>query len=374
MEKTMNVNGSDITQQQLFFLVLQTQIGVGVLSLAFNVFNTAEQDGWISTLIAGVAIQVAIIIIWMMARRFPSSTIFDILPQLLGKWIGNVVNLGYLIYFIMTAALVLAINDQIIKNWVLPETPSWVISLLMTITGVYICTGSLRILARFYSFVSLLLIVLFLLTTYGLKDAEFLNLLPVGEAGGIKIITGAKEAMVSILGFELLLVIYPFVKGKSSGILKKASWANLLVTLFYTYTVVVSLAYFSPGELKLVPEPIIYMLKTFEFNVLDRVDLVFLSIWEVSVATSFMIYLFIASKGLAHFFHQSEHHNKFVPWLGGLVFISSLIPGNNELVIKAFSEYVSYLGLIFAVGLPAFLLIISYLFRKKEPEVMVNDN
>src|SRR5699024_11306607 len=74
---------SDVCSSDLFFLVLQTQIGVGVLSLAFNVFNTAEQDGWISTLIAGLAIQVAIIIIWMMARRFPSSTIFDILPQLL---------------------------------------------------------------------------------------------------------------------------------------------------------------------------------------------------------------------------------------------------------------------------------------------------
>ncbi|SFE48001.1 spore germination protein (amino acid permease) [Lentibacillus persicus] len=367
-------SGNNITQQQLFFLVIQAQIGVGILSLAFNVFDTARQDGWISMLVAGLAIQVAIVVIWMLCRRFPSSMLFDILSRLLGKWIGNIVNSGYLIYFTFTAAAVLAVNAQVIKNWILPATPSWVISFLMTFTGIYVCTGNLRVLARFFTVVSVLLVVLFLVTTYGLREANFIHLFPIGEAGGMKILSGAKEAILAILGFDLLLVIYPFVQGKSSGILKKVSLANLLVTLFYTYTIVITLAYFSPNELKLVPEPIIYMLKTFEFPVFARVDLVFLSIWLVSVATSFMIYLFMASKGIAYMFHRSEKHYKFVPWLGGMVFIVSLIPGNDELKVSAMSTYASNLSFIFTMGIPAFLLIISYLFRKKENEVKADDN
>ncbi|WP_347548538.1 GerAB/ArcD/ProY family transporter [Pseudalkalibacillus hwajinpoensis] len=357
--------GGEITQQQLFFLIIQTQIGIGVLSLAFNVFTAAKQDAWIAMLIAGLMVQFSIMIIWLLCQRFPSSMLYSMVPQISGKWIGNLLNCGYLVYFTMTAALVLTLHSQIISNWVLPETPSWIISLLMTGTGIYICMGNLKVLGRFFSFVSLFLVVLFLLMTYGLKDANFLYLLPVGEAGMVDLLKGAKEAVISQLGFEMLLVVFPFVIGKSSKTLKTASWANLVVVLFYTYTIFVTLSYFSPEELKFVPQPVIYMLKAFEFSVLSRVDLVFLSIWVVSVTTSFMIYLYMASKGIAYFFKSSSHW-KYVPWIGGLAFSITLFLNGDEQLVSRFSTYVSQLGILFVLIIPILLLLSSYLFHKKE--------
>lgn len=358
-----------ISGKQLFFLVVQTQIGVGVLSLSYDVFSISKQDGWISVLLAGIFVQGAIFVIWALCRRFPSFPFYAFLPQILGKWAGNLLSFFYICYFIVTAALILVLFGEMINVWILPDTPTFLIILLMLITGVYICVENFRVLARFYTFVSLLLLGLFLLMTYALRDANPLYLLPVGESGFLNILKGSKEAILSLTGIEVLLVLYPYTQGRSYGKLKWVSLANLFVTLFYTYTVLVSLAYFSPQEIALVPQPVIYMLKAFEFNVITRIDLIFLSIWIVSVATSFITYLFIASKGIAYLFKKENNHAKFVPWVGASVFVIALLPNNDELKISAFNTFVSQLSLIFVLGIPVVLLLYSYLFHKKKSGV-----
>ena len=47
------MNKNSISVSQLFFIVLQTQIGIGVSGLPYNLFKTAHTDGWISMLISG---------------------------------------------------------------------------------------------------------------------------------------------------------------------------------------------------------------------------------------------------------------------------------------------------------------------------------
>ena len=52
----MTKKDQSITKFQLFFILIQSQIGVGLLSLPNAVQKTAKGDGWISTLLAGLAV------------------------------------------------------------------------------------------------------------------------------------------------------------------------------------------------------------------------------------------------------------------------------------------------------------------------------
>lgn len=355
-----------ISQKQLFFIILQTQIGVGILSLPYSLFLVAKQDSWISLIIAAVFVQIFIFIIWKLGARFPNRTIFEITEILLGKPIGKLISIGYICYFIAVSSLILSLFSILISTWILPNTPYWIVILLMVFTGIYIGTGDLRVIGRFFTVVSVLyLVLIFLMIAVLTSGINFIYLLPVGGSGWLAILKGSKEAFLSMLGFELLLVLFPYVQGESKKKLKMTSFANICLVLFYLFIVIVCLIFFSPAEMKLVPQPVLYALKTLSFNILSRLDLLFLSVWIVSVATSYIIYLFVANHGFQQLFKRTKQ-SKSIVLIGLISFLVSLIPGENVVRIQQFSTTTIQSGFIFAMGLPVVLLLISLLRRKKE--------
>ncbi|WNS78618.1 GerAB/ArcD/ProY family transporter [Domibacillus sp. DTU_2020_1001157_1_SI_ALB_TIR_016] len=54
---------ASISNWQLFFFMLQTHVGVGILSLPYDVHQVAGKDGWLSILLAGFFMQIGIIVI-----------------------------------------------------------------------------------------------------------------------------------------------------------------------------------------------------------------------------------------------------------------------------------------------------------------------
>lgn len=364
----MREGENKVAPYQFFFLIIQSMIGVSLLSLPYTVFQVAKDDGWISMLLAGVITQILLLIMWLLARRFESSTIFEISRKIFGKWIGTVFLIGYLCYFIATASVILLLFSRVLNVWVLPRTPTWATMFLMTLGGMQISRSNLRVFGRFYTFVSILILVLLIFLSYTYKDANFLYLLPVGQSGWKDILTGSKGATLSMLGFESFMVLYPFVKGSPSKKLKIACFANLFVTLFYTVIIVSCFLYFSPAEMALVPEPVLYMLKSFSFSIISRIDLLFLSIWVVTVTTSFMTYFYMVGNGLAHLFNKRNHNG--VDLIGAVViFIVALIPGQNETTIDTIDKAFQQFSIVFVAALPLLFLLCSYLFRKKDKEV-----
>lgn len=355
---------NSISVGQLAFFVLQTQIGVGILSLPFAVFNVAGSDGWISVLIAGLFVQFMIVAIWVLCRRFPGATLFEFIPKILGRLGGMILSFAYIGYFIAVASLILILVENIVKEWAFPNTPSWIIFACIIFSAIYLVKENLRIIARYHMLVSFSFIILIFLFLGVLNYLNVLYILPLGGSGVLSIIKGSKEALLAMLGFDLLLVLFPLTQGKDIQRVKAVSLANLAVTIFYTFITISTLMFFSPEELKLVPEPVLYVLKALEYSVLERIDLVFLSVWILTVSTSFMSYLYIASYGITKI-SRLKHHKKVVPVVGAICFCIALIPGNDKFKIETWAKFISHAGLFFSVIIPILLLLIATLFRIK---------
>ncbi|MCP3738185.1 GerAB/ArcD/ProY family transporter [Rossellomorea sp. BNER] len=363
----MKDNHNKISPFQLSFLILQTQIGVGVLSLPYTVYTVSKGDAWISTLLAGLFVQLAIVIIWFLCRRYPQYSIFRISTLLLGRHFSILINLVYLIYFVMVGCLTITLFSRVLDIWVLPLTPNWVPILLLILTTVYLINENLRIVARFYVVVSFLLIFLFLLVSYSIKGSNLLYIMPIGNSGVIAILKGSKEALISMLGFEVILVAFASTQGESNGKLKAATFANIFVTLFYAYLVFICSIYFSPKEIVIVPEPVLYLLKAFSFTVIERTDLIFLSIWIISVATSVMTYLYLASNCLSYLF-KKKSHRKTLGFVAVGIFICAIIP-QTEQSLETISGIVEKGSLVVIVIIPLFLLLLSLFKGTKEVDI-----
>nr|WP_168413016.1 GerAB/ArcD/ProY family transporter [Bacillus salacetis] len=181
------MNSNKVTKGQLFMLLLQTQIGIGILSLPYDVSQKAESDGWISILISGAVIEILMIMYLFLFIKGKVDSFHSLIQSLLGKWMGSLINSLYFLYFLTIAMLILTLFNEIIDIWVLPRTPNWIIAFMFVILGFYLGRETLQILARFNVLAAPVLVIMFFLVSYALKDAEFLYMFPLGAAG-IKIL------------------------------------------------------------------------------------------------------------------------------------------------------------------------------------------
>ncbi|WP_144460412.1 GerAB/ArcD/ProY family transporter [Siminovitchia fortis] len=355
----------EITQFQLIFLLIHSQVGVGVITLPFDVFMTAKGDSWMSVLLTGVIIQMAIFLFGALMMRFPSSHLYGIVQSLFGKWIGKMIVILYSMYFIAIGGHILAKFVYILKAWMMPQTPAWLILVLMALTAVYIVKDDLQLMARFFVLSSVVLIGFIGLAAYALKDANLTFILPVGTNGVLPVIQGTGEGLYAFQGFELLLVIHPFVQSGKKGVIKAATIANIFITLFYSFLVLTCLLFFSPEEFKLVPEPVLYLVKAFSFRIIERPDLLFTSMWIVLVASAFMNTIYASSLGLSNVMNSNKIKN-YVIITACLCFLLAVIFNGNYEVVSISRIYNKFIVFPFALGLPILFLLISIIFNKKE--------
>lgn len=139
-----------ISQFQLFFIILQAQIGIGVISLPYEVYKISSNDAWISVFIAGVVVQIGIFIMWLLCRRYPHLTIFELMSFIVGKPTAFVLKLGYISYFLLSTILTALQFGEKVNTWILPRTPIWVISVLIIAIGVFCVRENLKVMARFF--------------------------------------------------------------------------------------------------------------------------------------------------------------------------------------------------------------------------------
>lgn len=352
-----------MSPKQLFLFIIQAQIGVGVLSIPYDLTKTAKGGGGISVLIAGVVTQIIILIMWALLRRFPGMNLFQIALRLGGPVIGRFLIACYVGYFILLGSNVLLSAYMVLQRWILQSTPKWVVLLLFCIMTYYLAKEKLTVLARFYSLSSMLFIPLIIFVSYGLTQARIEYMLPLTEAGLINILKGSKDTTISMYGFEMFLIIFPFIDASDSKKLKMISLSNLFVTLFYTFVVCTCLMVFNQTQLAMIPEPVIYLVKSLNFYIIDRADILFLSIWSITLVCSIASYCYAATDGLAVLF-KKKNHQIFDPWVKVAFFLIALLPTTPMAIdrINQVSEFAAY---AFVAVIPFLLLLITLFVKKK---------
>ncbi|UTR12688.1 spore germination protein [Evansella sp. LMS18] len=348
--------------------IIQTQIGAGFISLPFSV-HTSERssDGWITVLLIGIIIQILITLYTLLAKRFPSLTFFEITTAVFGKFIGKAISAAYILFFLLIAAHILIVYCTVIEVWVFPQTPDWVIISSMSLVALYLVKEKLQIITRYHTVICYLLFILPVLSLPAYGNVEFRYLLPVGGSGLFTILSKIPDGFLSFIGFEVMLFLYPFVKGTNKQKYLAATYSNIFFTVYTTYFSILTYIFFSPEELKLVPQPVLYILKAFTFPVFERVDILFLSTWTVLISTSLVSYAYLTALGVKQTL-RLQHHKTAAPYVMALCTLIALYP-RNDLTVEKFLGQVSILSIAFTIAVPVLVFLIALLFKKQKVSV-----
>jgi spore germination protein (amino acid permease) len=351
-----------LSNKNLFFLIIQAQIGIGILGLPYILYNDVQQDGWMSLLIAGALAQGVIIILVALSKTSPKETFYDLNLRLLGNLLGKILNMSYVLYFISFSMLLMILVTDVINTWILHQTPRWAIILLLLMAASYIAKEQLLTISRAFLFFSFLFVgLIFLLIIVYPQDVHFGRLLPIGSKGFMEIVKASPNAFVSLIGFELILFIMPFIKNPKKSLIV-LSFANLFTVILYLFLFITCVIYFSGMQFSLIQEPLLYLFRGLSFEFIEKIDIIFLSFWIVPISTTLVIQLFNASLGVQKLFSIQRKTSVYL--------ISFILLGIGLLPVsfgarETLSRIMIYLNIIFVFLIPTLLLMIAKLKGKK---------
>ncbi|MGM2417592.1 GerAB/ArcD/ProY family transporter [Bacillus cereus group sp. BceL062] len=360
----MNANDTNkITSRENFFMLIQFQIGIGLLSLPHTIYPVAGKSAWLFIFLLGILIQIVTILFWLLGRQFPNQSFFEYIPSLIGPCMAKIVTFLFILYFLISGCMIIFYFGHILKGWVLPHTPLWFIHLLLIGTAVYATMKGLQNIGYFLLLSFPCVIVLFLLLNFGLTNLPLSHLLPLSSFNFSSIFLSSKEYILTFTGFEAFLFFYPYIKGSEKQKIKSALLANLFVIISYVYVVLISFLHLTSSQIQYIKEPIIYLLKTLPISAFFRVDLVFLSLWIVCVTTSLILYVYLTSYSLQSLLHI-KRRTCITIGTAILMYLFSLLP-QQEGMLHFLTNLLAGMYFIMTIFLPCLLLVISYMKRRR---------
>jgi spore germination protein AB len=346
----------------VFFLISSIQLGVGILGFQRIIAKAAGYDSWISIIAAGI---IVVLIIGLMYRILEKADgdIFSVHQNLFGKWVGNAISTIFMIYLLAFSIIVLRTFIEVIQVWMFPEFNVPIFGLYFLMLSYYVITGGFRTVTGISLFSIILPSYLVFTLFFPLKYADLGNLLPVFDHSIMELVNATKGMTLSMMGFEVLFVFYPFIKKPE----KSRKWAYLAVgysTLLYLLYALTAFLFFSEAQLEKQIWATLSMWKVVELPFVARFEYIGVASYILIILPNICLALWASSRAVKRIFSVKQKPALIVQMIIVLGVISLL---NSRQTINVANDLLAQVGFYFNFVYVPFLFIFS-LIRSKMRE------
>jgi spore germination protein (amino acid permease) len=349
----------------LVFVIHAVQVGVGLAGLPRIVYLAAKHDAWISVFLAGIITSVVLVFMIQMLKQYDSADLYGIHVDIFGKWVGQSLNIVYMMYMTSTFFVILMNYVEIVKVWIFPNLATSQISLVLILLVIYAVYGGIRVVVG-VAFLSVIgTFWLYIVMLVPLQYGDFTHLFPIMNANVKQLVKGTQSTTLSMLGFELILFVYPFVKEKHKAMLF-VQIGNLITTIVFTLATLVSIVFFASNSLEKTIWPVLSMFKIVRLPNLERFEFIAVSFWMLIILPNMCAYLWAASKGFSRILRKKQ---KWGIWIIGLATFGASFFIKSRYQMNTITDLIAKAGFYFAFCYPLLLAIIVFIkkrFKRRE--------
>jgi len=361
MNNTIQLSPKDmINAYLLFFVIHSTQIGVGVHGFQRIVYQDAKHDAWISVLLAGLATHIVAFCMIKTLEVYGSNDLYGIQQDVYGKWIGNFLNSIYILYCFVAFFSVLRNYIEVIQAWIFPGISTWFLSITLLLIIMYAFTGGLRVMVGISFFSVILAVWIIPMLVFPLKFSTMDSLFPILEVNIISLLKGAHSMTFTIIGFEILNIIYPFIKDKKKTS-KYTHLALLSTTFIYLSIMLVSIMYYTEGKLLKTVWATLTLFSFISFPFMERFEFVAVCFWMLIILPNLCLYLWAAYRGMIRLVKVSSI--KFV-WIFSILAFFGTLMVQTRPQINTMNTYLGKAAFYIVFVYPVLLYLITMLKKK----------
>jgi spore germination protein AB len=348
----------------VFFLVHSIQVGVGVLVYQRSIAKSAGYDAWISVILAGAMVHV---IVWMMYKILEKGNgdIISVHRNIFGKFIGDLFSILFILYFTMLAIIIVRTYIQIVQVWMFPDFKTWFFGLCILWLIYYIVSGGFRTVTGVCFLEVVLPFFLVFTFVFALEFVHPKNLLPIFDHSIKEIMISTKEMSLSVLGFEAILMFYPFIKNPE----KSKKWAHygvLISTLMYLFLALLTFMFYSEDQLQENIWPTLNIWKIVQMPFVERFEYIGIATWCLIILPNACLTIWAASRGAKLVFHMKQRNILII--LLFICYISVIMIEDHQRMVQL-TNWTSKIGfyLIFVyIPLLYFVTLIHHKVRGKK--------
>lgn len=335
-----------LSRNQFFLFLFIAQTGTVSLSFETPFINATGRDAWLVFVGVGIFHYVLLLVYERNYQFFKPGPIV--------AWLYK----GY--WFLIMVSFISYI-DYTLAVWAFPDTPQIVVLSIMVGISLY------ANLSRSETVINLSVILLPLIPLFyfvlllAWPDYVWTNFFPIGTVSGPDLLKGILTSQFTFIGIELFLFLRMYVdpRQKIKGLplfIYQSVWM-----LFFLSSILFTLAYFPLAEIKMVPEPIMYILKSQSVSFVERLDLFFIYMWMMwSIIT---ISLFAFTTIYVHQLHAKGNRKRNTIIFHVLLLVFPLLFLSKERVAMIQGSLI-YFHLFFTIIVPTVVILLNR--RKKK--------
>lgn len=347
-----------ITSFQVAALIMFTIAPTGILLLPGAITAFAKQSAWQSVAL-GTLIGIGIAaLIGYICNQNPGMPLMNWLEKRLGRWACILIGLFLARYYITIAVISLSEFSNFISDEVLHRTPQWLTMTIIMLVVLYAVGQGIETIVR-VNMITFLISVLLIAAgaILILKNMHAKPLLPLWEGSFTPVLKGSLLPASWLSEVAVLLLLAPYIRQKKSAI-RTGIAGVALAGAAIAVTVAVTIATFGPRLVPLITYPGFLIVSVIEIgSLLERLEIVFISIWLLTMYLKLSVLMFGAVQCLVQTFHiRSERTFLFA--LGLFVVLNALCSWGNAADFYSYTVKTGFLDLLFSNALvPALIAI-----------------
>lgn len=330
-----------------------------ILGLPRTMVMLGGAAGWIIPLISAIPVLLGFTIIVLLLKYFPGQTVIEAGISAAGPIIGNIAATGYLVFFIVTTAMVLREFAESIKIMTLPMTPLSVIMLSFFLAAVVCVYLGLEVSARLSVMIAIpMLAVIVLIMILTCRDYNFNYLFPLLGKGPQKLLLWGmiKSSNYSEIIFAGLLInsIGGWQRTFKTGV--KAISLSILVTTMITAVIIMTFNSQVAEEFYL---PLFRLTKEITVGrFFQRAEALFIIIWTLVGLLYCTLGLYAATVIFARMLKVS-YYKPLVPAMAIIILTVAFLPHDMKAATVLDNDIIRGYSWLISFAAPLIILLIA---------------
>lgn len=362
----MFVSNNRISGRQVMRLLTFDLLGYSALMIPSTLADEAGTDGIFSLLLGIGAGFIYLFLLKKVVSRI-SSTYSNYINEICGKFWGNLIKAGYILYFILLAGRVADIFAELVGKELLEEQFSLILIVILVLTF-YGVVGGIEGRARVYEilfWIVLIPLLVMMIATIPTVDTDYWTPLFIATKEGV--LRGGYDTFLGCSILFLLPFLAEYVK-KRESLYVCGKWALFVTGGILCLLYLILLGMFGSAALASMDYPAVTMMSRVQITggFLKRVDAIMFGIWFFTLYALLNSLVFFCGKLCMEFFKPIEKHSghkwmERICLLGEIVlvfFVANAFYGVEGAKVL-FEKYYWYIGTPFIVVVPMLLLFLS---------------
>lgn len=340
---------------QFFTLTVLFELGT---ALVVNLGMESDRDAWISILLGNLLGLIVFAGYAYLYRKFPDIPLTVYIRKLLGKYMGTVISILYIILFLNVAGRDLRDGSSMLVMATMHRTPLFIVAMLMVLASAYVLHKGVEVLSRTSLVFAVLVILIGLFCSSMLMFSGSINLnrlLPVLENGIKPVVSSVLHQNYMFPFGEMICftMLMPYLNN-----VKKGPWviaAGIFVSgILLSLTMVLNISVLGSDIVKRSPLPLMPTISKISISdFVQRLDILVVMVLIIGVFFKLSVFFAAALIGISELFKMP--YRRMVYPVALIILFSSMLNA------RSFTEHIEEGGKLLYTVFPFFMVLIPLL-------------